>query len=258
MKNKVYRRLQKIKEIDTSSRSESKEIENKLNLELKRLVAYADAVKSRDFGFVSTFKGTYADLWRDWQRTRLTREETSKIVAKIQEEYGCAIDIAPTIDRILELIPQCDTPRKNKKTLEAVATIADRALNGCIEKGYNVPAMEILNRLSGVNDENALTLTPKSEEEIESYIKKIAANYAKKAIYKDNASYLTKALDAYRKQETRFFYLKCALIDEKFGEKFSGTRFVDEMKKYVEHIEESAWDSPKAGLLNNIENAREL
>lgn len=62
MKNKVYRRLQGIQETDTSSRSESKETENKLNLELKRLAAYADAVKSRDFGFVSTFKGTYADL----------------------------------------------------------------------------------------------------------------------------------------------------------------------------------------------------
>ena len=254
MKNKVERRLQEI--LLTSEQDLS--VEDQLNLEMKRLSAYVDAVKNNEFGFVSHFKGSCAEFYHGWYRTVLTPKETKHKVEQIQKEYNSALNIAPTIDKILELLTQWQDEQlffsmsaeevlnKVTKTLRWLSATSDKALNGCIEKGYNVPAMEILSRFC-VCDESRLDLPAKAEEDVIACLKGITSSYAKKQIYKDNAHYLK----VNRNKETQFKCLEDAIKTNKFGVIYGG---VAEMRRHFEHVVNSSWDSPTAKCLSNIEN----
>ena len=242
MKNSVVKRLKEIEATQIVDEEKGKRLEKQLALEIKRLEAYADAVKNNEFGFTSSYKSPDTEFWHNGTRRRLTPQQTKEKVAKIQEEYKCATDIGPTLDRIMGLVKQVCVPTNKEIMLSIIASISDKALNGCIEKGYIDPAIEILSRFSGESAVEGVCLPPKPEKEIKKYLREIISDYAKRTVYKDSAKYLTTANPI---AETDVNYLTRAIGTGRFGKQIKAEVDKETVKAYYEHVMESSWGNEK-------------
>ena len=215
---------------------------------LKELKDNADFIDNKKFGFISKYKGAayyvrrgFGEYVQNNEKYKIWECKSNNKVFQINQEYKTAFTSLSVIKKIDEL-------EKNNSQYAGVKKEAKqyirRLMDACIRKGYQVPALRLLNAMvEGV--------IPSSQDEIKYYMIKIEANYARKSAYCDRGGYLqefclfdgktdykegseniSKTIEHLREREVYDNFFMSAVATGKYGKQFKGDFFWQLRKVY--------------------------
>lgn len=229
-----------------------------MNADFETLRAYVDALSRRNYGFVSHYRGD--KVWRKgkYESVCIRNQKLENIIQSIREEYVYARKSGKLICEIYNLLDEVDDESRKMALLQQLSVLSDKALNACIKKGFNVPALYILG------------LADKDIKETDRYIKMIHSNYVMKNLYKDNgSSYMyqdpysigevvdwTEKIEDCREMETNVEFLYEYILNGHLEEAF-GRDYVDGLYERAEYIEASTKNSPLVRSLQMKKNLDE-